>query len=172
MQLARRFCRACNGSSAVEFALILPLLLLLYLGGVEISQAVSIDRKLTLLARTVSDLVAQAATVTDDDLELIFDAAEAILAPYPANARVVVSSIVTQDGNSTVRWSSTRGGTARAAGSTYVLPDGIAQDNSSVIAAEVAYDYQPAIGYVVTGTLTLGETVYMRPRTVVEVEKQ
>src|SRR5262249_34725949 len=55
----RRFARDKRGISAVEFAMLLPLMVTLYLGGVEVSQAVAIDRKVTLIARTVADLVAQ-----------------------------------------------------------------------------------------------------------------
>ena len=47
-----------RGVSAVEFALLLPLMLTLYLGGVELSQGISIDRKVTLTARTPDDLLA------------------------------------------------------------------------------------------------------------------
>jgi Flp pilus assembly protein TadG len=36
----------------------------LYLGGVEVSQAVAIDRKVTLIARTVADLIAQGTAQT------------------------------------------------------------------------------------------------------------
>ena len=59
----RGFAADQNGVSAVEFAILLPLMLTLYLGGVEISQAVSADRKTTLVAHTVGDLTAQAANV-------------------------------------------------------------------------------------------------------------
>ena len=46
-----------RGVSAVEFALLLPLMLTLYLGAVEVSQGIRADRKVTLTARTIVDLV-------------------------------------------------------------------------------------------------------------------
>ena len=46
-----------RGVSAVEFALLLPLMLTLYLGAVEVSQGIGADRKVTLTARTIGDLV-------------------------------------------------------------------------------------------------------------------
>jgi Flp pilus assembly protein TadG len=60
----RRLLRDKRGISAVEFAMLLPLMVTLYLGGVEVSQAVAVDRKVTLVARSLGDLVAQATNVT------------------------------------------------------------------------------------------------------------
>jgi hypothetical protein len=37
-------------------------------------------------------------------------------------------------------------------------------NNSSLIWGEVQYTYKPTIGYVITGTLTLHDQIYMRPR--------
>jgi len=52
----RRLARDERGVSAVEFAMLLPLMLTLYLGAVEISQGIAADRKVTLVSRTVADL--------------------------------------------------------------------------------------------------------------------
>src|SRR5436189_1298081 len=60
LQIAR-LRRDQAGVSAVEFAMLLPLMLTLYLGAVEISQGVAIDRKVTLTAHTVADLASQVA---------------------------------------------------------------------------------------------------------------
>src|SRR5262245_44457481 len=71
LQLRRRLQRLAHdqrGVSAVEFAMLLPLMLTLYLGAVEISQAVAVDRKVTLAARSVADLVAQVTTVNNADV--------------------------------------------------------------------------------------------------------
>src|SRR5688572_12174866 len=86
------FVRDKRGVSAVEFAMLLPLMLTLYLGGVEVSQGISIDRKVTLTARTVADLVAQVATIDTAGVNAALGAATAIMAPYPdGNAKVTVS---------------------------------------------------------------------------------
>ena len=58
-KLVARFGGDERGISAVEFALLLPLMVTLYLGTVEVSQGVAIDRKVTLTARTVADLASQ-----------------------------------------------------------------------------------------------------------------
>jgi Flp pilus assembly protein TadG len=165
----RRLARLASdqrGVSAIEFALVLPLMLTLYFGSVEISQGIAADRKVTLTARTVADLVSQVSSINNSDMTNSLNAASAVMAPYAAsNLQVTVTSVlVDANGTATVAWSDTMNGTARAAGSTVTLPAAFAVANTSVIWGEVQYSYKPAIGYVVSGTLTLKDQIYMRPR--------
>lgn len=155
-----------RGVSAVEFALLLPLMVTLYLGGVEVSQGLTIDRKVTLAARTVADLAAQTDKIPSGEMTNILNASTAVLLPYPISAaKVTVSQVlIDADGNATIDWSETKNGTARAQGSTVTLPTALSTPNTSLIWAEVSYDYKPVIGYVITGTLTLSGQIYMRPR--------
>ena len=57
-QFLRRFGRDRRGASAIEFALIAPLMLGLYIGCVEISDGVAADRKVTLTAGALANLTA------------------------------------------------------------------------------------------------------------------
>ena len=162
----RRLLRDKRGVSAVEFAMLLPLMITLYLGGVEVSQAVAIDRKVTLLARSLGDLVAQATTVTNSDMTNILNATTAIIVPYDdAKLKITVSSVII-DANSVAKiaWSDTKNGTARAVGTTVTLPSALNTPSSSLIWAESEYAYTPTIGYVITGTMNLRDQIYMRPR--------
>lgn len=158
-----RFARDERGVSAVEFALLLPLMTTLYLGGVEVSQGVSIDRKVTLAARTVADLTSQVASVTPADVNDILTASSAILAPYPAsNAKVTVASIKI-DANSvvTMEWSKSQGG---GSVSMPTIPSALIVPNTTLIWGHATYTYKPVVGYVLTGTLTLKDQIFMRPR--------
>ncbi len=105
--------------------MLLPLMLTLYLGGVEVSQGISIDRKVTLTARTVADLVAQVSTIDTAGVNAALGASAAIFAPYPdANAKVTVSVVtIDSNGNAKIAWSATKNGTARAVGSSVDVPD-------------------------------------------------
>jgi Flp pilus assembly protein TadG len=152
--------------SAVEVAMLLPLMLILYLGAVEISQAVGIDRKVTLTSRTVADLASQVSSIAGSDMSNILNASSAVIAPYDATKLKVTVSEVTIDnnGNATIAWSCTLGGTARAVGSAVTLPTALDVANTSLIWGEAAYTYTPAVSYVVTGTLNLADQIYMRPR--------
>lgn len=155
-----------RGVSAVEFAMLLPLMLTLYLGTVEVSQGIGADRKVTLTARTVADLVSQVTSIDNAGVTNSLNAASAVMAPYPStNLKVTVSSVkIDKDGKATVDWSDTLNGTARAKGSTVTLPAALNVAETSLIWAEVQYAYKPTVGYLISGTLTLKDQIYMRPR--------
>ena len=155
-----------RGVSAVEFAMLLPLMLSLYLGAVEISQGIGADRKVTLTARTICDLVSQVQSVSNSDMTNALNAASSVMAPFPTgNLKVTVSSVkIDANSKATIDWSDSLNGTARSKGSTVTLPAALVVANSYLIWSEVQYTYKPVIGYVVTGTLTLKDQIYMRPR--------
>lgn len=162
----RRFLADKRGVSAVEFAMLLPLMITLYLGGVEVSSAIAVDRKVTQVARTLGDLVAQSSSVNATDMTNILNAAASVVQPYSSSLIKVTVSRVDVDANSAAKvvWSKTLNGTARAVNSTVTLPAALNTANSSLIWAESQYAYTPAIGYVITGTMTLHDQIYMRPR--------
>lgn len=158
-----------GGVAAIEFAMLLPLLVTLYLGVVEVSQAVSVDRKLGLAARIASDLVAQSKNITDDEMKNIFKATEMVTRPYSPTPLKLKISAVTIDANknAVVAWGDADKTTARVPGSSVDktdLPDGLRVANTTIILSEASYDYKPTIGYVITGTMTLTDHSYMRPR--------
>jgi len=155
-----------RGVSAVEFAMLLPLMVTLYLGAVEISQGVSINRKVTLTARTVADLASQVSSITSTDMTNLLNASASVVSPFPVNQLKVTVSAVSIDNNNVpkVSWSCTLNGTKRAVGSTVSLPTALNVANSQLIWSEVSYNYVPTIGYVVTGALNLQDQIYMRPR--------
>ena len=162
----RRFLRDKRGVSAVEFAMLLPLMITLYLGSIEISQGVGIDRKVTLVSRTVADLASQVTSIPSSDMTNILNAASSVIAPYDLSKLKVTVSAVTIDSSSVakIKWSCTRNGTARAVNATVTLPAALNVANTTLVWGEVSYAYTPTIGYVVSGTLNLADQIYMRPR--------
>src|SRR3954451_15089007 len=162
-----------RGVSAVEFAMLLPLMITLYLGSVEISQGVGIDRKVTLTSRTVGDLASQVQSISNSDMTNLLNAASAVVVPYDlAKLKVTVSEVtIDANGAATITWSDTLNGTKRTVGSTVTLPSALAVANTSLIWSEASYDYKPTIGYVITGTLTLSDQIYMRPRLSNDVQR-
>ena len=96
----------------------------------------------------------------------ILNAAADIIAPYTAaQLRSVVSELaIDATGKATVVWSDTLNGTARTVGAVVSIPANLAVANTYLLLGEAQYSYTPSYGYVVTGTLTLSDQIYMRPR--------
>ena len=84
-----------RGIAAVEFALILPLMITAYLGVSEISELLTADRRVVTLARALSDLTAQYSKVSDDDLTNILTVANPVMVPFNASTvKIALSSII------------------------------------------------------------------------------
>lgn len=163
-----------RGVSAVEFALILPVMITMYIGAVEFSHALTVDRRVTSVASSASDLVAQTEEISAAEIQDIFTAATSILTPYTAAPISIVLTSVKADENNdtTVAWSCAHNGAPHSEDSAYTLPEGLTQPFSSVIVAEVSYAYQPPIGQYMVGGINMTETFYLRPRRSLEVEWQ
>jgi len=159
---------ACRrGIAATEFAVVLPLMLLLLMGTVEIGNAFLVDRKVTRAAQIGADLAAQVEVLTDDDLTDIMNAMGEVLKPFPATASRVVLTSVYHDPETAatqVDWSVARNTEARAVGSTFQLPGNLAPEGDSVIVAEIEYDLTPLYADAILGELTIVDVAYLRPR--------
>lgn len=170
-----RFMRDRRGVSAIEFAMIVPALILLYVGAVEMGNALTIHRRTSQVAATAADLTAQVATVTKSDLADIEAASTSILTPFSTSPlRIVLSSVVAdKNNNGKVDWSCASKGSGRAEGSSYPVPNGLTEPNSSVIVAEVTYAYSSLLGLstISPGSFDIKRTFYTRPRTSTKVEK-
>lgn len=170
----RKLAQDTHGVSAVEFALILPIMITMYIGAVEFSHALTVDRRVTSVASAAADLTAQTEQVTSTAMLDIFTAANSIMQPYSVTPiSIVLTSVVADEDNATtVAWSCAHSGSAHADDSAFTLPPGLTQPFSSVIVAEVSYSYTPPIGEFITGGITLSETFYLRPRRSLTVEWQ
>ena len=157
-----------SGVSAVEFALILPVMLTIYLGGVELSDALIIARKVTHVTSSLGDLVTQSKSISDDDMSNILDAAASVMTPYSTGSllKIRISEIkFDSSSKATVAWSDARNDTPLTKGSTVTgLPSAVVQPNTYIVTAEVHYAYTPTIGYILTGTFDLHDQFYLRPR--------
>jgi Flp pilus assembly protein TadG len=175
MSLLRRFQKAKDGLAAVEFALLLPVLILLFFGVVEVSLALTCRADVTNVASTVADLIAQESSVTTSDMTNVFSAANAILFPYATTpAQITVTSVIYNTATNSltsgkVAWSCTHGGTARAKDSIVTLPNTLMTANGSVIVSEITYNYTSPTTRVITGTKVMSNTFYTKPRRVLAI---
>ena len=166
-----RFLDDCRAVAASEFALILPVLVLVLFGTVEIGNAVLLDKKVTAAAQTAADLVAQQKVVTDDDLDNIWLAIDNIIAPFDtANTTYrIISVVADEDGATSIDWQQSRGGLNFQ---NYVLPNGLVGANESVIVSQITYSYVPVFGDLLFSAFDITDVAYLRPRTVDNVELQ
>lgn len=164
-----------RGVSAVEFALIAPLMILMLFGASEVSQAVSVDRKVTLAASTLGDLAAQTDRVSCADLAQIANVTRGVFAPYTATSpSLVVGSIALQAGTPKVEWSQEIDGTGGCAnvsnshslkvGNTVAVDTGLFATNGGVVVGEVTLQYTSLGTSFLSGTTTMRERFYFRPR--------
>jgi Flp pilus assembly protein TadG len=162
----RDFAHGQDGMAAVEFAVILPFMLVAYLGGVEIGDGVAINRKVAITTRAVADLATRYTTIHNADSATILGAAATIIAPYaPGPLAVTVSQVsVDNQGNATISWSDTLNGTAHTVGTAVTLPGTLNTPNSNYIWGQVTYAYTPTLGYVMSGTYNLSDQIFMSPR--------
>ena len=162
-----------RGAAAVEFAFILPILLIFYLGTFEGSQAISANRKVEAVANTVGDLVARSSTMNATRLANITDIAAAILSPFPVDGlgMTVTAVRVNAAGKATVDWSRATKGTALAAGSTYTLPSDLkAFTDTYLVFSSVTYSYKTMFSFGdMIPDMTMGTTYSFRPRKSAEI---
>lgn len=169
-RLARRFAAQTSGVAAVEFALILPILIVLFLGSVELTNGLTASRKTSQVASTVGDLVSQYRTLECATLTDIFKASTAIMTPYDDTGLVIsVAGVEFDDGGAaTVDWSRTNGG-GSAAGLVSEIPAALQIADSYLIVAKTEYDYKALFTKFSTdqfGTTTfpLSDIFFLRPR--------
>lgn len=189
-----RFRKDKRGLAAVEFALILPLLITLFFGVVEVSLMLNARATVTSVASVTADLVAQRSTLSGSDMTNVFKATSAILYPNsPANATIEVYSIV-DNNNATgkVAWSCRKiGNNTATTGPTTVPKDadgndtkggdmikaanldanGVAQygGTGSIIIGKITYSYSSPTSKMVAGNQTMVSLFYTRPRRVAKI---
>ena len=155
--------------AAVEFAIVVPFMLLLYVGGVELGNGLAIGVKVSETAHTVADLVSRNACVTASSVSTMLGASSATIAPYSSgNATVTVSEVTTDaNGKATVTWSQALNGAPRPVGQPMTLPAALGTPSPplvSLILGEVTYQYTPNLGYTISGTVPIADSYYLFPR--------
>jgi Flp pilus assembly pilin Flp len=169
-----------SGVAAIEFALIAPLMFFMLVGTVEMSQAITVDRRVTLVASSTADLVAREKAVFKADIDTIMQIVNVLFSPYDAGpldpdgvaeplkiTLVAVGAKVDDEKLARVCWSyKYHGGVGSyAINDLYALPDGIVEKGGSVIVAEVSYKYTPLIfSYFIKSAFPLTDKFYLKPR--------
>lgn len=165
MKLARNIWRDERGTAVLEFGFLLPIMLTLFIGVIEATNVLRLDRKVVAAAQTAADLVTQRREVSDAQLDDILKAAELIFEPFPAASHSVGIAGVSFDpdtGDPTLDWTKSKnGGTVPNA---LTLAAGLGEPGEGVVVVRVTYNYTPIFFDFVMDATTIEETAVLRPR--------
>ena len=164
-----------KGLAALEFAIISPILILLFLGTLEISLAIAVDRKVSRVSSAVADLVTQHEEQDFDQafLDAMADIADRIMFPYDDELEIAIAGIQITNNQPRVVWSWGKNTTAPAVNSVYNVPASIRQNDTYLLAAKVETAHEPAFKFVSfengklsfdAAAIELGEEMFLRPR--------
>ncbi len=188
----RKFSTDADAVAATEFAIVVPFMLVLLVGGVELGDGMAINVKVSATAHSVADMVTQNTSLSTASMQNILTGATAIIAPYPVNNSqllVTVSEISSDaNGNLTLQWNQSYNGASFGPGRPSInssanppygaltLPTSLngtagnannannQNDQVSFMVSEVSYAYTPNLGYTISGTVNLADSYWLFPR--------
>jgi Flp pilus assembly protein TadG len=165
------FRRDKDGISAVEFALIAPVVIAMYLGMADLCQGFMAQRRVDHVGSTIADLTAQAITVSASDLNDEFTVGKLVMSPFSATPlqQRITSINCDATGKTTVLWSVGSGMSAFTTNATITVPANVVSAGQTVIRADVSYVYTSPVNYVLKTPITFTQTYYLLPRVVTSI---
>lgn len=161
-----RFGRDRDGVSAVEFALIAPVIIFLYLGLAEFSQGYMAQKRVAHAASMVADLTARRNSLNQAQVGEIMAIGELILRPYPTDTLTQRVASVTRISATQLRIDWQVGTMTDLDATTLTVPAGMIADGETVIISDAGYDYDSPVDYVLEELTHLSHRTYLRPREV------
>jgi len=169
---ARRLRGDRAGVGAVEFALIAPVLIILYMGSLEISIAMSVNKKLARASSTIADLITQGDSVDKATLQSMLNVAQSVMTPFRSDGiKVKVTGIsINGAGVGKATWSWQQDGTKPyTTDSTQALPTDLAIPDTFLVRTEVEFDHKlllvmPGVENLDIRNLHMKKTYHLRQR--------
>jgi Flp pilus assembly protein TadG len=165
----RLFAAAKQGVAAVEFALVLPVLVVMLLATFDGGRAIAAYMKMRAATYALASITNQYSTIQSVDMTAILGATSVVMAPYTSGTPAVkISQIkINNSGVAHVEWSAAQSATARSVGSSISPPSAMIVNSSYLILAEVSYTYVPVFGFFGTSSgITFSDSLYVTPRSV------
>jgi Flp pilus assembly protein TadG len=164
---------ACDGMAALEFAIVAPVMISLYFGVTELADGFTASTKVTSVASTAGDLLAQEKSVCDAEMNDVFTALRSLMYPFSLNQMQIVLSSLVDAGGGTVKvaWSDASNTSPRAVGSVVSVPAGLVGLGGSVVLAEVTYNYSSPTGHLIYGSVPLTDKFYLHPRRIQQIAR-
>lgn len=179
-QHAANLKRDLSGVAAVEFAMLAPVLIVAFIGTFEMSEAVTVNRKITQSASTIADLVTQTTKLDTNEMNNIFDATGAVMAPYDASGLEIVVAAIgenTKSGENEVVWSKAKNTAAWSKGAPppVTIPASIDLSTQQIVIAQAKFSYKavfPGLAKEFFGSesFAMEETFFLRPRNSASIE--
>lgn len=172
-----------RGVAAIEFALVAPILFILYFMTMEVSQAIETNKKIGRISSMVGDLVAQQTPISKDAIDGILDIGAAIIQPYGrSRPTITIEHIRIEDKanpKAFVTWSRELDGSSKRPGvaenTETTLPEELMERGRHVVRVTTRLDYRPVITWTAEQKTALGlvsafdniamsELSYLHPR--------
>jgi hypothetical protein len=165
--LASRIAEDVRGVAAIEMAYIFPVMIILYIGLVDITNLLAVNRRVTLTTSTLADLVTQAdSSITTADIDGVFESARAIFEPMPVDGiSLNLWAFRMEDGSPVLQWQYTNGLSCGSAPSGGDDMESLMEDGNDIIVGRVCYYHEAILGSLFsTGTFELDDELMLRPR--------
>lgn len=164
----RDFGKARAGLAALEFAILLPMMVLLLFGSVDLIDALGSNRRAENVAASLADVVARDTEVTDDEMTGLWAAIGVLMVPdNPNDVKARITSVEIESATTArIVWSEGHGMSGLTAGAVIDLPDAMMIAGTSVIFAETELHYESPLGILFTGAVDLNHEAYRRSRLV------
>lgn len=187
LQFAKRAASDRSGMAATEFALLLPIMTMIFFGILELSEGMTANRRVAVAVNTAADLAAQSQQLSPSQVDSLMESVVAILEPASTNAVDInlISVILNPDGDPIVHWSlhwnnDIQGSPPYAEGDEYtelseafvLNPNGLGRfNNRSIMIVEMNYPYQPQFArYFVSDPIQFNRSAKRAPRLVTRVQ--
>ena len=161
----KEYLRDRQGIAALEFALTLPLLSMLFMGVIELSNYMTVIRKIDAAAHTAANLIAQETDLSSSELSALFQASRFVIHPLDDTNLMLGAASVRYDdvtGVATLDW--TGNYNSGSVSNPTTTATGMGSAGESVIIVTATYAYTPAFNMVLSGPYTITETAVSRPR--------
>jgi len=184
-----------DGTAAVEFAMLMPVMITLFFGVMESSLALICRSDVSLMTSTAGDLISQVNTASKADIANVYSAAGTVLYPYynpaetdmtqpdAAKPSIRITSVI-DDGSGaptrdhltgTVAWTCTQIGSGTlplptpVVGGPITFPQPLMTDKGSIVIAEVSYLYTSPTSKMINKSITFTNRFYAKPRRVAQI---
>ena len=161
----RRYFRDSDGSAAVEASFIIPILIVLFFGTMDMGRAVMTNQKTIKASQVAADLITREIQVSDSDVTEAIDAATLSLQPYDDDNLEfdIISVRFLEDSTPEIVWRETTPGMT-AINDVIARVTPIAAPGSGVVVVVARYEYEPIVAGLVLDSIPMEEVAFARGR--------